>query len=266
MKKLNAVTTLSNTQVATLQPNKKLNTSAAVDKIAYDFKVENELIIAILEYGNATLFNNKLPKFVITYDEDMTHYGAISYMPYYHDNTLKYFKLFINHTLMRTNEGLKQVVITTLHEAIHAYCRVMGIKEVSNRGRYHNGNFKKEAERIGLITSQDRTIGCRTPGIKEERLQDFFKHLVTKGFDLNALENAFTLKLLNQFSSADTEKDGGNEGNDGDTSKPEKKDYNLKVWHCPNCGQKTRAAKSANLICGTCYDTLDEIIKLVPKQ
>jgi len=50
----------------------------------------------------------------------------------------------------RLSEGGSAVMNTLLHEAAHALARVRGIKDTSNRNRYHNKDFVKLAEELGL--------------------------------------------------------------------------------------------------------------------
>lgn len=50
----------------------------------------------------------------------------------------------------RLSEGGSAVLQTLLHEAAHALARVRGVKDTSNRNRYHNQEFVKLAEELGL--------------------------------------------------------------------------------------------------------------------
>lgn len=50
----------------------------------------------------------------------------------------------------RLSEGGAAVMQTLIHEAAHALARVRGITDTSNKNRYHNKNFVKLAEELGL--------------------------------------------------------------------------------------------------------------------
>lgn len=50
----------------------------------------------------------------------------------------------------RLGEGGREVMQTLLHEAAHALAGVRGLKDTSNKNRYHNKVFVKLAEELGL--------------------------------------------------------------------------------------------------------------------
>lgn len=50
----------------------------------------------------------------------------------------------------RLSEGGAAVMQTLIHEAAHALARVRSIKDTSNKNRYHNKEFVKLAEELGL--------------------------------------------------------------------------------------------------------------------
>jgi hypothetical protein len=50
----------------------------------------------------------------------------------------------------RFADGGQAVMNTLIHEAVHAYCQVKGLKDTSNRGRYHNKTFARVAREFGL--------------------------------------------------------------------------------------------------------------------
>ena len=50
----------------------------------------------------------------------------------------------------RLSEGGAAVMQTLLHEAAHALARARGVKDTSNRNRYHNTKFVQLAEELGL--------------------------------------------------------------------------------------------------------------------
>lgn len=70
------------------------------------------------------------------------------------------------HEMFLSGESLarkgKDTMGTIIHELAHAYCHANKIQDTSNRGRYHNLQFKEVAERFGLIIEQAKTIGWST--------------------------------------------------------------------------------------------------------
>lgn len=60
--------------------------------------------------------------------------------------------------IMVAAEGLKrparEVLATVVHEGAHGLCMVRGIKDTSDSGRYHNEDFKRVAEELGLTVKR----------------------------------------------------------------------------------------------------------------
>ena len=54
---------------------------------------------------------------------------------------------------------IENVCSTLLHEMVHYYCHVNGIKDTSRGNTYHNKRFKEEAEKRGLMISSAPHIG-----------------------------------------------------------------------------------------------------------
>lgn len=50
----------------------------------------------------------------------------------------------------RLANGGEAVMQTLLHEATHELCHIRGVKDTSNRNRYHNLEFARTAEELGL--------------------------------------------------------------------------------------------------------------------
>ena len=65
--------------------------------------------------------------------------------------------------IMISGEGLRrsprEVLVTLLHEAVHALAHARGIKDTSRQGRYHNKQFKICAEELGMVTEHDERNG-----------------------------------------------------------------------------------------------------------
>jgi hypothetical protein len=70
------------------------------------------------------------------------------------------------HELFLASEALAkgphQVLQTLLHEAAHTLSRVREVKDTSRQGRWHNAQFRKAAEEMGLehrAATADKTLG-----------------------------------------------------------------------------------------------------------
>ena len=76
------------------------------------------------------------------------------------------------HEIMLSGESLKRGGLgtfgTIVHELAHAYCNHNGIQDTSNRGRYHNREFKAVAERFGLNIEKADTIGFSVTSVPRE--------------------------------------------------------------------------------------------------
>jgi hypothetical protein len=91
--------------------------------------------------------------------------------------------------IMVAGEGLQRptadVLGTLLHEAAHALADARGIKDTSRQGRWHNKQFAKLANELGLTTEPDDKTGYATgmPHLTVERY----------GSTITALKAAITL-------------------------------------------------------------------------
>jgi hypothetical protein len=67
------------------------------------------------------------------------------------------------HEIMLSGESLSRgagaTLGTLIHEAAHAVAHATGVKDTSNKGRYHNAKFKAIAEGMGISLEQAPTIG-----------------------------------------------------------------------------------------------------------
>lgn len=83
-----------------------------------------------------------------------------------------------------------EVAHTLIHELAHLLAHVRGIRDCSNRGRYHNRKFKDCAEELGLIVDRGDRYGYFTRGLScqlRERLAP----------ELHGLRGAMTIQLNN---------------------------------------------------------------------
>lgn len=69
---------------------------------------------------------------------------------------------FVNGTqlpeIMISAEGLKRpprdVLATLVHEAAHGLCSTRKVRDTSDSGRYHNEDFKRVAEELGMVAER----------------------------------------------------------------------------------------------------------------
>lgn len=116
-----------------------------------------EVLENIFDKLNIIYFNNSLPKAVITVQSAPHAYGHCSVEKIWEtDSTVMYE---INLSAEFINRPIKDTAAALCHEMVHLYCLEKGIADTSQNGRYHNKNFKIEAEARNLILTYDRTNG-----------------------------------------------------------------------------------------------------------
>ena len=120
---------------------------------------------------------------------------------------------------------------TLCHEMVHLYCQVNDIEDTSNKGVYHNKNFKREAEKRGLIIEKADTIGwsVTTPTV------DFIQFIDTLKVD----EDVFSYFRDTKLTSSEVA--------------PKKR------YICPLCGVQVQAKKNKNIVCGDCEKRMDYV-------
>jgi hypothetical protein len=76
-----------------------------------------------------------------------------------------------------SGEGLGRpataVTATLVHEAAHALAHARGIKDTSRQGRYHNEEYRKLAEELGLVVNKDKTKGWTVTVLTPESAEKY---------------------------------------------------------------------------------------------
>ena len=182
---------------------------------------------------NSVYYENKLPKAVITIQSKSKAYGYITSTKVWTDDNNSFYEINISAEYL--NRPIEQVFATLQHEMVHLYCIINNIADTSKSGRYHNKNFKVEAEKRDLLIEYAKYIGYS----KTMPSDKFIKTLCKYGFMDKSIEH----HRCNSNSSP---------------TLPKKKSSTRK-YKCPVCGISVRATKEVNLICGDCLNTLEHI-------
>ena len=180
---------------------------------------------------NQTYFEGKLPEVVLTIQSSPKCYGYITTRQVWTEREEKGSYYEINLSAEYLSREYDEVCATLLHEMVHLYCLVNGIRDTSNRGRYHNRRFQTEAEKRGLSVEYAPQIG----------------YSVTSATDnLRALlkEQGLGTSLL--YSRVKTEK-------------AQKGKSSTRKYICRSCGMSIRATKKVHVICGDCMQPLVEV-------
>lgn len=133
---------------------------------------------------------------------------------------------------------IEEVTSTLLHEMVHYFNYVNGVKDTSRGYTYHNKKFKEAAERCGLeVTHSDKYGWSHTA--PSDALLTF------------VLENNLTDILLNRNEQIGYRVTGtGTHSGVGTTTG--KRPTSTRKYMCPCCGNSVRATKNVNIGCLDC--------------
>jgi hypothetical protein len=206
----------------------------------------------MLEYAfdvfNRVYFNNELPPIVITLQDSKRSYGHYTV---YEEWRVENERLHeINVSVSYLSRPIFQVLATLQHELIHYYCALNGIADTSQNGRYHNKNFKREAEARGLIISQARYIGWSVTEPSPEFIEVIKSNGIEKPLDIN--RDGYT-GIIGKGG------DAGADGKGPDGLNIPKKKTSTRKYICPSCRNSFRATKDLHVMC---MDCMEEFVKV----
>lgn len=75
------------------------------------------------------------------------------------------------------SRGGRGVFETLLHESVHAIAEVRKIRDTSRQGRYHNKQFARLAESVGLVVKPSNSIGYHTPDVTDDTAIKYAKSI-----------------------------------------------------------------------------------------
>ena len=203
---------------------------------------------AILEQAfqilNKVYYNSTLPDVVITIQSSPRAYGHFTIAPVWRteENSLHE----INISAEYLDRPIENIMATLQHECIHLYCSQNGIADTSQGGRYHNKNFKNEAELRGLHIEKGLYIGwsVTTP------TNEFIKVLKDNGI----IEQFNLSRGIPWSGGGDNGKPTkGIDGKGGADTKGKKKTSTRK-YVCPKCANTFRATKDIHVMCLDCFE------------
>lgn len=141
---------------------------------------------------------------------------------------------------------IEHIVASLMHEMCHLLNHQRGIKDTSNRGVYHNIEFKKVGEAHGLIIDRSDRYGWTITNPADE-LIDYL------------LENNLQDILLCRNESGGIRIAGGGKAANGGIPTTGKKPSSTRKLICPCCGQSVRATRAVNILCGDCLVRMVEV-------
>ena len=196
----------------------------------------------IFQMLNESYFESKLSKPVITIQNTPKAYGHVSVAKVWNSDGEQRHELNIGAGTL--DRSIEETVGTMLHEMVHLWCMLKGIKDTSRGYTYHNTKFRDEAVKRGLIIEHHPTYGWTITTPSDELIQWCLDH------DLEEIRVSRSARI-----SAEPPKSGDDDedGSDGGTATPGKKPQSSRKYVCPCCGLSIRATRTVDLICGECY-------------
>lgn len=185
---------------------------------------------------NKEYFNNSLELPVITIQSSVGAYGYITTSKVWDTDGIERYEINIGAETL--NRPIENVVATMIHECVHLYCLMNDIKDTSNRGIYHNKNFKKIAEEMGhLQIDRHDKYGWTITTPTDDTIEFCLKY----GFDdikINRKGAYYAVGTATPTATPTT------------TRKP----TSTRKYICPCCGNSFRATKSLNVMCMDCNE------------
>lgn len=194
---------------------------------------------------NERFFDNMLSKVVITIQSSPRAYGH--YVPVEiwneenNEESAGYHE--INLGAETLNRKIGNVIATLVHEMVHHYCNLKGIKDTSRGGVYHNKRFKEQAEMRGLVLDYDPRIGFS------------ITHPSLMLMDLINMEGWENVNLARNGVATSSNGAGGSDNGSGgvETGKPKS---STRKYICTSCGCSVRATKTVNISCMDCNNQM----------
>ena len=213
---------------------------------------------AVLEYAfevlNDVYFDGELPMPVISIMSSPRTNGHFTVGEVWSTDTGH--KHEINISAEHLNRPIENICATLCHELVHYYCHINGITDTSQNGRYHNKNFKREAEKRGLIITQEQYIGFSRTQPSEDFCAVLKAYNVVKPMEINRDGELIDIAGILGINGL-----GGDQPVMGPDGKPitAKKKTSTRKYICTSCGNSFRATKDLNVLCMDCFQQYEKV-------
>jgi len=195
---------------------------------------------------NEELFNNELPTPIITVIPTPRAYAH--YVPFDIWSTKESAKREINIASGTLDRPIENIISSLVHEMVHMYNDVvLNVMDCSNKGVYHNKQFKKEAEAHGLTVTKTRY------GYSHTEPSDVIIDFILNHPEIREIEMCRANPAL---VSVGIGTHAGNSGTTPTTTETTPNSHHRK-YMCPCCGNSVRATKAVNIICGDCMEHME---------
>ena len=241
-----------------------------------------------LAYGgfNQSLFNGQLPDCLITLQREKHTMGYFSRERFANRAGEKTDEIALNPAYFAVG-GMREALQTLAHEMCHLWQHHFG---TPGRGRYHNAQWSKKMQSIGLMPSHTGKPGGNKTG---DRMADFIidggvfdlaiDQVVAKGFEMKWMDRFVAMPMRTQFAApvptniklhADGNIDADDPGQliramgvdtrlfetlDVNYSRlMQSKQGNRSKYFCPSCATNLWGKPGLNILCGDCDVSFNE--------
>ena len=192
---------------------------------------------------NHDFFNDQLEEPIITVQSTPRAYGHYSVSPIWTVNGEEQ-KHEINIGSGTLDRDIEYTVGTLLHECVHYYNdTVLKAQDCSRGGTYHNRQFKKTAESVGLIVTKSKRYGYAHTAPSDELIEWI-------------LDNDIQEILMNRNEGFSARGIGGSGTDSGSLLKPPKKPSSTRKYICPCCRKSVRATREIRIMCMDCSEQM----------
>lgn len=193
---------------------------------------------------NEELFDNELPTPIITVIPTPRAYAH--YVPYDIWSAKDGAKREINIASGTLDRPIENIIASLVHEMVHMYNDViLNISDTSNKGVYHNKQFKKEAEAHGLIVTRSDKYGYSHTEPSDTIIDFILTH-----DELREIEMCRANPALVSIGI------GTHTGNGGATVIGTATKSHHRKYICPCCGNSVRATKEVHIMCMDCIEPM----------
>ena len=142
---------------------------------------------------------------------------------------------------------IENVVATLLHEMVHYFNHVNGVQDCSRGNTYHNGKFRRAAEKRGLIVTHSDKYGWSHTEPSDELLEFCLRFGLT---EILINRNEATYFRVGGAS-------GAHSGASGTVTPP--RTSSTRKYICPCCGMSVRATRTVRIACVDCEEQMVEV-------
>ena len=194
------------------------------------------------DYFNEKLFKDSLPQVMLTLSRSRNAFGYYVPSIWTDDKGVEQWgeiSLNPDYILEDGERTDKEVYSTLVHEMCHLWQEYDGS---APRRCYHNKDFSKKMESVGLITSDTGEVGGKRTG-------QHMTHYIVEGGVFDKAFQEMSQELLIPCHALFALK--------GEAKKKIKKARpKTATYLCPKCGATVKGKEGTNVICGDCMEPM----------